>query len=476
MEAIGEEIDEVNFDICDKVEKSMGEMLEKLPPLHKESSIYRVPKQQREMNPKVYLPQFISIGPYHYKTQENLKANEQYKFRAFIKFLYRMINRDYEYSQESLKGILKAGTLKHIVKTSHCWTKQVWNSYASSINMKEEEFIIMMLVDACFIIDFLLDPSFYIGLIFDIYIDLIKLENQLPLFLLQRLAYLLPITPNPCFPGLVIARISGISDIYTFSSMHDPCDIEPKHFVDYLNFYFPQPLYDMTYNKQQEENYGKKKSHVSFIHPYFCDFWNKMIHCAKNEKKKKREKRQMPPSITELWEAGVTIKKAENPKSITSITFKSGVLEIPHLNIHDSFEILMRNLIAFEQFSDPSKKKTCVIEYILFLDHLISTEKDVRLLVKVGVINNSIGGSDKEVSDLFNDLCKYVTISKSSPYTEIINNLCEHCDEWWNRAMASLIHNYFNTPWAIISFFAGALLLILTLLQTIFSAISAFPT
>ena len=102
-------------------------------------------------------------------------------------------------------------------------------------------------------------------------------------------------------------------------------------------------------------------------------------------------------------------------------------------------------------------------------------KKDVSLLVKVEVINNSIGGSDKEISDLFNNLCKFVTVSYPSPYTKIRNDLSEHCDEWWNRAKASCKHNYFNTPWAIISFFGATLLLILTILQTIFSGISAFP-
>uniref|UniRef100_A0A0A0LKU4 Uncharacterized protein n=1 Tax=Cucumis sativus TaxID=3659 RepID=A0A0A0LKU4_CUCSA len=213
----------------------MEKMLEKLHPLPEESSIFQVSKQQREMNTKAYLPQIFSIGPFHSNTQKDLIANEQYKLQAFVNFLYHMINGN-DHNIVSLKDILKAGTLKFVVQKSHSWMEQVRDSYASSINMKEEEFFIMMLVDiACFIIQFFRHPSL-----------------TGPFFLLQRLLNFLP-TADPVYLLMCEQDIANYSTIfygYTFSSMDGSRHIEPKHLVDYLNYYFPSPCYDMTYNKQ----------------------------------------------------------------------------------------------------------------------------------------------------------------------------------------------------------------------------------
>ena len=116
------------------------------------------------------------------------------------------------------------------------------------------------------------------------------------------------------------------------------------------------------------------------------------------------------------------------------------------------------------------------------MDCLISTKKDVRLLEKAGIIVNDIDGSDKEVSELFNNLSKFVRRSSDiSAYFEkyfnyISKALCENNRnrQWKKLKGRSLKHNYFNTPWAGIAIFVGTFIIILTLLQTIFSVISTF--
>ncbi|KAE8645829.1 hypothetical protein Csa_017093 [Cucumis sativus] len=90
------------------------------------------------------------------------------------------------------------------------------------------------------------------------------------------------------------------------------------------------------------------------------------------------------------------------------------------------------------------------------MDCLISTKKDVRLLEKAGIIVNDIDGSDKEVSELFNNLSKFVRRSSDiSAYFEkyfnyISKALCENNRnrQWKKLKGRSLKHNYFNTPWA----------------------------
>ena len=179
--------------------------------------------------------------------------------------------------------------------------------------------------------------------------------------------------------------------------------------------------------------------------------------------------------MTELCEAGVIVKAVKNEDTcFMNISFENGVLKIPCLEIDCTFETVIRNVIAFDQYP-AGNKNAYAIHYVLFLDDLINTEQDAHLLANVGVIINILGGSDKDITEMFNNLSKYVTFPVCSHFDDISKALRKHCNKRWNKAIASLKHNYFNTPWAIISFLAATILIFLTILQTIFSAISTFP-
>ncbi|XP_022961905.1 UPF0481 protein At3g47200-like [Cucurbita moschata] len=421
---------------CGDVVISIKKMMEQLPPPNFECSIYRVPKLLRKMNNAAYTPQVISIGPFHHR-RKDLIATEQYKLRRCVDFLNRLDN--------------KMNSLELLVKATQNWVKNARNYYAEPIHMCDKDFHKMMLVDGCFILEFLiqhhdqclsnvssetqnnLDLSFH-QRYHEIYTDLVMLENQVPFFVLQSLFHLIP-QNKTSIPFLTLTHEFLLPRLVNYS-LFDSSLTKPKHFVDFLSFYF------VVDNKSPKDN--------------------KNNYCLRT-----------PPSITELYEAGVTIKKAKGARNMMDINFKNGILTIPPLMIDDFFEPIMRNLIAFEHF--PLEDKSKCTQYITFMDKLISTEKDVSLLVQAEIIINNIGGSDKEVSKLFNNLCKFVEERCDDKFNEISKALRDHCNKRWNKAKASLKHNYFNTPWAAISFSAATLLIILTLLQTIFSAISAFP-
>ncbi|XP_022962574.1 putative UPF0481 protein At3g02645 [Cucurbita moschata] len=173
-----------------------------------------------------------------------------------------------------------------------------------------------------------------------------------------------------------------------------------------------------------------------------------------------------------LSQVGVTIKKAGDAKFVMDISFKNEVFKIPPLGIDDNFETMIRNLIAFEQIS-LAKENKC-IQYITFMDYLISTEEDVNLLENAGIIINDIGGSANEVAKLFNDLCKFATVPHDTYFNIISASLHEHCNKRWNSAKAILKRDYFYTPWACVAAFGAVSVIILALLQTIFSDIFTF--
>uniref|UniRef100_A0A6N2KWU3 Uncharacterized protein n=1 Tax=Salix viminalis TaxID=40686 RepID=A0A6N2KWU3_SALVM len=158
-----------------------------------------------------------------------------------------------------------------------------------------------------------------------------------------------------------------------------------------------------------------------------------------------------------LRKAGVKFQKTED-KCVLNVRFEKGVLKIPTLEVRDSLERLVRNVMAWEQCSKP------------FMDHLINTAEDVDLLIEEGIIINWLGDS-KSVSRLMNNLSQ--RSETTSYYSDICRKLNKHYENPWNRSKATLKLVYFSNLWRgtelCCSFPSN-----LTLLQTITSLKSAF--
>ncbi|KAK7243485.1 hypothetical protein RIF29_38283 [Crotalaria pallida] len=107
-----------------------------------------------------------------------------------------------------------------------------------------------------------------------------------------------------------------------------------------------------------------------------------------------------------------------------SIKFAKGVLTIPRFEVCHWTEILIRNVVAFEQCHYPFQ--TYITDYIILLDFLIDTSLDVDTLVDKGIMVNTLGDSS---------------------------------------AVANMVNNF--TPWKIASFIAAISLLLLTLIQAL---------
>ncbi|XP_040998168.1 uncharacterized protein LOC121244183 [Juglans microcarpa x Juglans regia] len=171
---------------------------------------------------------------------------------------------------------------------------------------------------------------------------------------------------------------------------------------------------------------------------------------------------------TELAEAGIEFKKAEK-SNVFSIKFNNGLMEISPLTIQDHTETYLRNLIAYEQYYHRHTDVNYVYNYVCFLDDLINTPKDVELLRRRGIIHNNLG-DDEVISAMVNKLGHNVSFT-TNIYERTIMNVNLHCRRRRNVWMAKLRRDYFNSPWAWISFLAAFLLLALTATQTIFSII-----
>ncbi|KAI8011367.1 UPF0481 protein [Camellia lanceoleosa] len=102
----------------------------------------------------------------------------------------------------------------------------------------------------------------------------------------------------------------------------------------------------------------------------------------------------------------------------------------------------------------------------------INSPKDVRLLRRGGIIESWVG-DDEHLYTMCHKLFKItLTNPEDFGYSHVFNDVDYYCKRRRNVWMANLRRNYFNSPWALISFLAAVILLLLTLAQTIFSVLS----
>ncbi|XP_042482045.1 putative UPF0481 protein At3g02645 [Macadamia integrifolia] len=128
---------------------------------------------------------------------------------------------------------------------------------------------------------------------------------------------------------------------------------------------------------------------------------------------------------------------------------EKGILTIPTIMIDYNKELILRNLISFEQGQNYCTKYFTAYAY--FLSGLIDTPSDVKLLERKGIITNHLCNAE-DIVTLFGNIGKYVALDARYPYFYgVIKDLEEYHNKSWNKSKASLMQNYFNTPWASIS-------------------------
>lgn len=152
-------------------------------------SIYRVPTWIKNLNPKAYLPQTVSFGPYHHG-EEPLKPMEMHKHRALLHFLKRTKKTFEEY----------LGSLEEVVQE----LQDSYQGLDEKWKVDKDEFLKLMIIDGCFMLEILTistggkssdyafnDPIFSShGMLYTVpYIkrDMLMIENQLPLIVLEKL-------------------------------------------------------------------------------------------------------------------------------------------------------------------------------------------------------------------------------------------------------------------------------------------------
>ena len=177
----------------------------------------------------------------------------------------------------------------------------------------------------------------------------------------------------------------------------------------------------------------------------------------------------VPRSVVALREAGVQFSTSES-KGFKDISFSNGVLSLPPIDIDNTTEAILRNLIAFENVRGDNE----VTAYVFFMDSLIDSGKDVALLREKGIIKGWFG-TDEDIASLFNNLTKEVTIILTpGKGVDVTKQLSDYCSRSWNEWRANFVHTYLRNPWVFISLLAAFILLVITVVQTVYGVLSYY--
>ncbi|XP_028805110.1 UPF0481 protein At3g47200-like [Neltuma alba] len=416
-------------------------------PLSSGCCIYKVPPKIRKVNEEAYTPTLISIGPFHHG-DKRLESMEEVKLWCLNNFLKR--------SKEKL--------LEDYVQAVRDWEDETRRCYSETIPMKSNDFVSMILTDGCFIIEYFLsclglleqNPwRFKLWPTCDINLDLILLENQLPFFVLKGLFDLtFPTGFNDRFSFTEIAfnffRRVFLHHIVTKKELR--CKFTFK--------YFQQHYLEQTTTTQFESSTVTKVIH-------HLNAMLRMFYLPNQLPRREFGKVKPVYGARQLREAGIKFQVNEQQKSITDLKYSKGVLKIPYFQISDWTEMVVRNMVAFEQCH--LALESYVTDYVTLLNYLIDTGKDIELLVEKGIMDNLLGSND-EVASLVNSLDKNtVFMTCNSDYQSLCEELNKFYENPYHKYKAVFKHEYLSTPWRIASFIAAILLLILTLIQTICS-------
>lgn len=395
--------------------------------------IFKVPQSLIDINGRCYQPHIVSVGPFHHG-DPRLRMIEEHKWR----FLGTLLKR----TQQAAKGL----SLEDFLRAAQPLEAEARECYSATIHFSGDEFIEMLVLDGCFVIELFRkfggvvpfeadDPLLSMSWVYSFFLrDLIRLENQIPFFVLQCLFDLTRMPGEESGPSLSNLTLKFFNNALQRSDefVNKFQNPTPKHLLDLLRTSFiPDGYEEPTQSKYTN-------THV--------------IQC-----------------ISKLRRAGIRLKPGSE-ESFLVIKFSRGVMEMPTITIDDFMSSFLLNCVAYEQcHRDCSKHMTT---YATLLDCLINTAKDVEYLCDRNIIENYFG-ADAEVARFINNMGKDVSFDIDMCYlSELFNEVNHYYRNHWHVHWASFKYTYFNTPWSFISALAAFVLLALTVAQTLFTIIA----
>ncbi|CAN0879923.1 UPF0481 protein At3g47200 [Linum grandiflorum] len=432
-------------------------------------SIFRAPSTFVDINGNSYQPHIVSIGPYH-RGKPQLAMIEEHKWRYLGSLLARI--------QSSISLETLIGSISQL-------ESDIRSCYSEEIQISSEEFVESMVVDGCFLIELFRkvagivrfeDPDPIVSMSWIIpffYRDFLRLENQIPFFVLETLFGLTELENGQTKEGT-----GNVNVHHMFLSPHHknrgsfncrsntaklPSTVSALA-INFFNNSMQRP--DEIVEKYKDL---KAKHLLDLVRLSYTQFEGRSALVPRGDG---------PPShiihcISKLRRAGIKLRPAAGSPTLLQVKFRRGVLEMPPITIDDFMSSFLFNVVAYEQCHAGCQVKHFTT-YATLLDSLVNTFRDVEYLCDKDILENYMG-TDADVARFLNNLGKEVAFEIDTCYlATLFNDVHEYYGNNWHVTWASFKFTYFQTPWSFISALAAFVLLGLTVLQTVYTIYGSY--
>jgi Plant protein of unknown function len=163
-----------------------------------------------------------------------------------------------------------------------------------------------------------------------------------------------------------------------------------------------------------------------------------------SEKKQDSERNNEPlleeiliPSVTELISSGIKICPTSGGISTVDFCTETATLHLPIITLDINSEVVLRNLIAYE--ASFGSKPLALSRYIEFMNGIIDTEEDARLLRKNGTILNYLK-SDKDVAEMWNGMTRSISLTR----VQQLDCVIEEINKFYNSRWKVILRRFFK--------------------------------
>ncbi|GLJ51214.1 hypothetical protein SUGI_1089640 [Cryptomeria japonica] len=466
--------------------------------------IYRTPMFLRDLNTAAYTPRVVSLGLFNHQPTKELSEMDRRKVDALLKMWQRLPPQ-------------KQTSLFDVFNKESCISR-ITSCYEEETDAADDTVVWTCLLDGCFILEILRvltrpeekkdkpgfpppsdaeedsDPIYNKNRIrscqFDILGDFFMMENQIPIVVLVKLLQLEMDPPQNAARELyrMLREITLIVHPFlargfrkeTPDWIEEDKDLEKYNHMLGLFHSFVTEEYLARGQKDKPQQEAKKDSSAICISIKNCmgkPQEGDQLQTQGDKKQKETEEKHdderflkafIKSSASELFNSGMKFVPYYGVPSKEKLSFDKNkrALSLPTVFITDSSEMIFRNLMAMEACRPESAKH--ISYYVLLMNTLIEGEEDVAVLRRAGVIQSSMG-TDDEVTDLFNELCKGLNLQDidEDPFVKVKFDL----NGWYNdRHMVKLKKWMKKNPKFVknVSMFWAILLVLAAGLPTLF--------
>uniref|UniRef100_A0A8I6WHC1 Uncharacterized protein n=2 Tax=Hordeum vulgare subsp. vulgare TaxID=112509 RepID=A0A8I6WHC1_HORVV len=433
--------------------------------------VSRVPARHRDNNADAYTPWFVAIGPLHARDDRRLRPAERLK----VAYLNGLISRGHPDPRHHLAVIQK---YVHVVAARE---QEARAMYASEevVDIASDDFILMMVLDGCFIIEHLVnvatgieEPSLY-AMPFgtrQLSVDLILAENQMPFFVLVDLisSTILPefgatgYTPSVLLVKLVLYYLAGEKG-RDMSEALPPAD-GISHVLDLLHAMITEARTRWEPPPRAIQDGGRTQAAWRLARRLLSLVLAPLLHWIVHDGRRRPLRGEHVPSASDMKRMRVELKKARGSggKAVCGIASVMGPvplvvnlvhggdhLLLPQLRLEFRTAPLLLNLLAFEQSSSASMRTpTEVSAYVSFMAKMVQTAEDARLLLAEEVLQQDGSAGNQSIEEVVRFFRMVGAASESAAGAEVLETsyLCVLVEKLRerSRSWAYVDRNYYT--------------------------------